>query len=69
MSTGPQWAKTSIFSNFSKVFKNEGKHHIFTSAKLKYKNSHIWIKNVHMCDPKMSTAPRWAKTLIFSIFF
>ena len=36
--------KTSMFSIFQKVFKPEGKHHIFTLGQLKYQNSLIWMK-------------------------
>ena len=50
MSSGPRWAKTSIFSIFRKVFKNEENHHILTSGQLKYKNSLIWMKNVQKCE-------------------
>ena len=41
---GPRWGKTSIFSIFQKVFKPEGKHHIFTLGQLEYQNSLIWMK-------------------------
>ena len=44
MSLGPGWGKTSIFSIFRKVFKTDGKHHIFTLGQLKYQNSLIWMK-------------------------
>ena len=50
MSTGPGWGKSSIFSIFRKVFKTEENHHILTSGQLKYKNSFIWMKSVHMCE-------------------
>ena len=33
-----------MFSIFQKVFKPEGKHHIFTLGQLKYQNSLIWMK-------------------------
>ena len=32
------------FSIFRKVFKTEGKHHIFTLGQVKYQNSLIWMK-------------------------
>ena len=64
---GPRWAKTSIFSIFLNVFKIEENHHIFTPVQLKYKNSHIWMKNEHLCELSQKI-PRWAKTSIFSIF-
>ena len=41
--------KTSICSNFGKVFKNEENHHILTPGQLKYKNSLIWMENMHTC--------------------
>ena len=48
MSTCPGWGKSSIFSIFRKVFKTEGKHHIFTLGQVKYQNSLqnslIWMK-------------------------
>ena len=44
MSLGPGWGKTSIFLIFQKVFKSEGKHHIFTLGQLKYQNTLIWMK-------------------------
>ena len=47
-SQAPRWAKTSIFSIFWKVFKDEENDHIFTPGQLKYKNSLIWMKNVHV---------------------
>ena len=38
------------FINFSKIFKNEGNHHIFTLEQLKYQNSLIWMKKVPKCE-------------------
>ena len=38
------------FFDFSKNFQNEENHHIFTPGQLKYKNSLIWMENVHMCE-------------------
>ena len=71
MSTGPQWAKSSIFSIFWKIFENEEKLHIFTSGQLKYKNSLIWIKKIctYVNWAEMSTGPQWAKTSFVSIFW
>ena len=34
----------NFFSIFQKVFKPEGKHHIFTLGQLKYQNSLFWMK-------------------------
>ena len=42
--------KTSICSIFRKVFENEENHQNLTSGQLKYKNSLIWMKSVHMCE-------------------
>ena len=37
---------------------------------LKYTNSLIWVKNMHMCElsQKLSTDPRWAKLHLFRFF-
>ena len=50
MSTGPGWGKIFNISIFRKSFKTEENHHILTSGQLKYKNSLIWMKSVHMCE-------------------
>ena len=46
MSTGPPAVGETSFSIFPKVFENEENRHILTSGQLKYKNTHIWMKNV-----------------------
>ena len=38
------------FSIFQKLFENEENHHSFTPGQLNYKNSLIWMENVHMCE-------------------
>ena len=42
--------KLQLFWFFQKDFENEENHHIFTPGQLKYKNSLIWMENVHMCE-------------------
>ena len=61
-SPGPRRAKTSIFSIFLKVFKNEENPHILNPGQLKYTNSLIWMENGHMSElnQKSSPGPRWA---------
>ena len=70
-SHGERWAKTSIFSIFSKDLENEENPHILTPGQLLYTNSLIWMENEHMSElsQKCSPGPRWAKTSIFSIFW
>ena len=67
MSTGPQWAKTSLFG-FLKSLQNWRKSsyfHFNTSKLQKFthleeNSAHVWI------EPKLSTGLRWAKTKVFN---
>ena len=77
MCTCVNWAKTVYrfacenfifyFFIFWNVSKNEEKHHIVISGQLKYKNSLIWMKNVHICElsKKCRHVHSWRKLQIF----
>ena len=70
MSLGPGWGKTSIFSIFRKVFKTEGKHHIFTLGQVKYQNSLIWMKKEPKSEMrKKCPKGRGGEKLQFFLFF
>ena len=70
MSLGPGWAKSSIFSIFQKVFKNEGKPSYFHFRTTKIsKFTHLDEKGAKVLNAKkMSKGPMWAKTSIFFYF-
>ena len=70
MLTGPRWAKTSNVWIFSKGFKIEENQQIFTSTQLKYKNSLIWRRNVHMydCAKNVDTSGSGRKLQFFRFF-
>ena len=58
------------FSDFLKVFKIEENHHIFMSTQLKYKDSLICRKNVHMYElsKKCRQVCGGRRLQVFSIF-
>ena len=69
-SSGPQWANTSIFSIFWKVFENEGNPHILTPGELKYTNSLIWMENGNIRElSQKSSQVRVGRKLHFFDFF